>query len=558
MLRTLIVCLVSVLTSGAFAQPADVVVVNANVWTGDPARPAASSFAVRAGRFVAVDDGVDALIGAHTSIIDAGGARVLPGLIDAHVHLGGAAQVARAVDLRPATSRDDLLARLREWADQKAPDAWVFGTRWSAESWDDQTPPTAEEIDRAVAGRPAVLVRMDGHSNLASSAALALAGIDARGPADPPGGRIGRRADGAPTGELFEEAMGLVYTHAPRASDAVMQGLLERVMTHAASLGVTRVGSIDSRRVIERQLTPLAQSGLMPIHVAASVRRTGDNDMTRWRETLAWASPRRTLAGRLSIIGFKGYMDGSLGSRTAWMNAPFYDNPAHLHEENAGFPLALAADGSLKELVLEGAALGLQPIVHAIGDRANGTLLAWFEAIPEEQRRAVRPAVEHAQHLSLEDIPRFAGLGVIASMQPLHKADDGRYAQDRLGPSRVKTSYAFRDLIDSGALVALGSDWPVVDVNPFLGIWAAVASETTEGEAFLPEQAISVEEALVGYTRSAAYKLFAEDEAGAIEVGKSADFIVLDRDVLSASAEEIKGTRVVLTVVGGVVVHEAR
>lgn len=559
MLRTLIVCLVSALASVAFAQPADLIVVNAKVWTGDPENPTASAFAVRDGRIVAVTDGdLDSLSGPRMRVIDAKGARVLPGLIDAHVHLGSAAYSAAAVDLRGAASRDELLARVRAFAADKAADAWVYGTGWSAESWDDQRPPTAEEIDAAAGGRPAALNRMDGHSNVVSLAALELAGIDSDGPADPAGGKIGRLADGTPTGELFEEAMGLVYQHAPDISDGEMRRLLESVMLEAASVGVTRVGSIDSRRIIQKHLTPLAQTGRMSIYVAASVRQTESNDLERWYDTLEWASPRRELAERLTIVGFKGYMDGSLGSRTAWMTAPFYDNPEHLHDENAGFPLAMAADGSLRQMVLDGAAMGLQPIVHAIGDEANRVLLDWFAEIPAEQRADVRPAVEHAQHLTVDDIERFAELGVIASMQPLHKADDGRYARERLGPNRVRTSYAFRDLLDSGALVAFGSDWPVVDVNPFLGIWAAVASETTEGEAFLPEQAVSVEEALVCYTRNAAYKVFAEEDAGMIAVGKSADFILLDRDVLSVSVEELKDTRVLVTVVGGEVVHDAR
>ncbi len=491
MLRTLLVVVVAFVGSVALGQPVDLVVVNARVWTGDPGNPVASAFAVRDGLIVAVGDGeLDEFRSDGVRVIDAEGARVVPGLIDAHVHLGSAAYAKSGVDLRGAASRDELLERVREFAAGKAADAWVYGTGWSAESWDDQRPPTAEEIDAAAGGRPAALNRMDGHSNVVSLAALRLAGIDSDGPGDPAGGKIGRLADGTPTGELFEEAMGLVYEHAPDMTDAEMRGLLEKVMLEAASVGVTRVGSIDSRRLIEKQLVPLAQAGRMPIFVAASVRQSDSNDLGRWYETLEWASPRRELAERLTIVGFKGYMDGSLGSRTAWMFAPFYDNPEHLHEENAGFPLAMAADGSLRQMVLDGAAMGLQPIVHAIGDKANGVLLDWFAEIPGEQRADVRPAVEHAQHLAVEDIERFAELGVIASMQPLHKADDGRYAGDRLGADRVKTSYAFRDLIDSGARVAFGSDWPVVDVNPFLGMWAAVGSaETTEGERW-PAQAV--------------------------------------------------------------------
>ncbi len=558
MLRTLTACVVAFVASLASAQPADLIVVNAKVWTGDPDNPTASALAVRDGRFVAITDGdLDSITGPRMRVIDAKGARVLPGLIDAHVHLGGAAAEMVALDLRPATSKADLLERLRRFAETMEQNEWVLGARWTSDSWNDPTPPSAEEIDKAVGGRPASLGRMDGHQLLASTAALRIAGINADGPADPPGGRIGRRADGAPTGELFEEAMRLVRAHIPALTDAQMRRLLVDAANHAAKNGVTRVGTIDSHRTITRQLAPLARLNRLPIRVHATVSEQA-NDTALWKLTLGWAAPRREIADGLSLIGFKGYMDGTLGSRTAWMAEPFHDNPETLEPDNAGFPLSMAGDGSLKDHVLRGAALGAQPIVHAIGDKANHTLLDWFAEIPERDRRDVRPAIEHAQHLLAEDIPRFAELGVVASMQPLHKADDGRYAESRIGPARVQTSYAFRDLLDAGAVVAFGSDWPVVDVNPFLGIWAAVASRTTEGAGFLPEQAITIEEALTCYTRHAAYKLHAENEAGTIEVGKSADFILLDRDILSASDEELKDTRVLVTVVGGEVVFDGR
>jgi len=539
------------------AEPPDLFVRNAKIWTADPQRPEASWMAVRAGVIVAIGGETDMMpvLDDETAVIDAEGRRLLPGLIDTHVHLAGAASDMRHLDLRPATSRAHLLNMLREYAERFDADAWVVGTRWTAESWPDQHPPTADEIDEAVGGRKAVLIRMDGHSLLASRSALEYAGITKDGPADPPGGAIGRFEDGTPTGQIYEQAQGLVQRHVT-LPEVDHKKLLLRAVQEANRLGLTQVGAIESRSTIEN-LASLDRAGDLTLRVNATVSGGGDT-VSRWQPVLEWATENRHLSDRVRTIGFKGYMDGTLGSRTAWMMEPYEDNhmAADKSADNVGFPLAMAATGELAELIRLGASMDLQPAVHAIGDRSNHELLNWYESLPDAKRRELRPRIEHAQHLLPEDVARFVELGVVASMQPYHKADDGRYAEQRLGPKRIKSSYAFRSLLDTGAMLAFGSDWPVVSANPFLGIHAAVSAQTLDGKTFVPEQSITVEEALIAYTSTAAKALHSEDTTGMLRPGYAADFTILDRDVLQIPVSEIPEIEVLRTVVGGGTVYE--
>src|SRR5688500_6349979 len=538
------------------AGPADLILFNARIWTADPQRPQAQWLAARGGVILALGDGEAwrDLAAEDTRFVDAGGARVLPGLIDVHVHLSNAASDMRALDLRVAQSREHLLDLLRRHAATLAEGAWLVGTRWSSESWPDQRPPNADEIDEATGGRPAVLIRMDGHSLIASRSALEAAGINKDGPSDPAGGTIGRDESGQPTGGVYEQAMDLVEAHIVQPK-ADMRQLLERAVLEANRSGITGVGAIEGRSATEALIT-LDDAGNLPLRTYIALSGGGDT-VASWRPLLEWGRANANPSEHVRVIGFKGYMDGSLGSRTAWMMQPYEDNHMATDKaaDNAGYPLAMAASGELEDLIHEGALMGLQPIVHAIGDRANKTLLDWYAGLSEEQRRTLRPRVEHTQHLLPEDVARFGQLGVIASMQPDHKADDGRYAEQRLGPERIKSSYAFRGLRDSGATLAFGSDWPVVTVTPFMGIHAAVTAKTLDGKTFVPEQSISVEEALVAYTRGAAAALMAE-RAGVLKPGNFADFILLDRDVLSVEPEQIAQIKVIRTFMNGQVIHQ--
>lgn len=535
--------------AGATAQPADLIVHNARIWTGESSQAQAQAFAVRDGRFIRVgaDDDVQGLIGPETTVVDGEGRRILPGITDTHVHLQNGAVSLGRLDLRPAASREDMLRLIREHAMTLPPDEWVLGRGWSAESWPDPTPPTPEEIDDAAGGRPAILVRMDGHSLIAGAEAIRRAGVTEDGPPDPPGGKIGRAPDGALTGAFYEQAMGLVTAQAPRMSDERLRGLFKEAIRHLNRNGITQVGAIDTKEFIESHVRPLDEAGELTLRVGVSISGGGD-DLESWKPLLEWADKTRTISDRLRILGFKGYMDGSLGSRTAWMLDPFLDDP-HDHD-NTGFPLAMAENGTLPELIKLAGSMNLQPAVHAIGDRANKTLLDWYQFMGPN-RWMIRPRVEHAQHLAPEDIPRFVRMTVIPSMQPYHKADDGRYAEERLGTERIRTSYAFRALYDSGAALAFGSDWPVVSCNPFLGVHAAVTAKTTTGGTFVPEQSLSVEEALTCYTVHGAWALHTPGDTGTIQPDRFADFIVLDRDILNIPAGDIADVAVRETWVGG-------
>ena len=551
---------------------ADLVVTNARIWTADSDKPEASLLVIRDGRFVGVFTAeeatrVDIAIDEHTLQVDAQGRRILPGLIDTHVHLQGAASDMQYLDLRPAASKEELLEMVREYAANFATDAWVIGTRWSAESWPTQQPPTADEIDEASDGRKTVLIRMDGHSLVASRSALEYADITKDGPVDPEGGNIGRAADGNPTGQIYEQAQWLVSKHIV-LPDVDNRKLLQQAIAHANAHGITQVGAIEGVKTIRELIAMDSQSDTnddsgsaqpLTLRIDATIRDGGDS-VREWMDALEFARENPHPSPNVSILGFKGFMDGTLGSRTAWMMQPYEDNDmaADKADDNAGYPLAMAATGELAELIKVGSNMGLQPAVHAIGDRSNHELLNWYEAIPAEDRKTLRPRVEHAQHLLPPDIARFAVLDVIPSMQPYHKADDGRYAEQRLGDERIKTSYAFRDLLNSGATLAFGSDWPVVSVSPFLGIHAAVTGRTLDDDIFAPQQSITVEEALLCYTRNAAFALHSEDETGMIREGFAANFVVLYRDILQVDPEDIPTLQVVQTFVNGVRVFSQR
>ncbi|MGD9692444.1 MAG: amidohydrolase [Phycisphaerales bacterium] len=540
---------------GQEVELAELVVVNANVWTGDAEHARAEALAVSGGRFVFVGDeaGARAYVGEGTRVVDAGGRRVVPGMVDAHTHPVNAGLQRRAVDLRGAKSRAELLGMVRAEAGRKKEGEWVLGAGWSSEGWEDARRPSAEELEEAGGGRPVLLRRMDGHMLVASVGALERAGITRDGPADPAGGKIGRREGGAPTGEVFDEAMGMVEGLVPDVSAEETRALVREALREANSYGVTALGAIETERGLEDVLGAMDRAGELTVRVRGTVWSDAGT-VEEWREVLEWTRAHRVLSGNVRLIGFKGYMDGSLGSRTAWMFEPYLDDAGDAH--NCGMALAMAGNGDLKTVIEMGARMGLQPAVHAIGDRANATLLNWYEGLGEATRLRVRARVEHAQHTRAEDVARFAGLHVVASVQPLHKADDGRYAERRIGAERCATSYAFREMLDSGAVVAFGSDWPVVSVSPWEGVWAAVSARTLDGKEFVKEQRVGVEEALRAYTSSAAWALHSEGEFGVIREGMGADFAVLDRDVLEVGAEEIRGTRAVLTVMEGRVVWE--
>lgn len=543
-----------VFAADAPAQSAHVVVRKARIWTGDADRPAATALAVRDGKFIAVgdEDAVKPLIGDQTRVIDAGGRRVVPGLTDSHTHIISAGVQQTRVQLRDVEDRAEFIAAVQAYAATLPPDAWVLGGRWSTESWPDATPPTREWIDAATGGRPALLSRMDGHQALANSAALSLAGIDETGPPDPVGGKIDRRPEtNEPTGILRDTAMGLVQKHIPPTSRTDQLAALTAAMREANRRGITMVHDMSEASDLAIFAAAHQENALtLRICVFVSV---GD-----WSGNLSNVEQFPINDDTLRIAGFKGYMDGSLGSRTAYMREPYADKTSDA-DDARGLLLPLAAkEGELLRQCLAIDAAGLRPAVHAIGDEAVHRLLDAYEDVTKRNGPGDRrPRVEHAQHLLPSDIARFGKLGVVASMQPFHKTDDGRYAEDAIGAERCRSSYAFRDLLDAGAPLAFGSDWPVVTVNPFAGIKAAVTGKTLDGKEWMTHQNITVEEALRAYTAGPAWAARMEDRLGRIRPGFLADFVILEQDPFDVPPDRLDEISVQTTVVNGRVVFEA-
>ncbi len=508
------------------------VVINALVWTADPDRAEATAFLVVDGRFAYVGDeaGARSRASADAATIDARGRRVLPGLIDSHLHLiDGGLQLSR-INLRDVPDRRAFVRTVARHAAVLPKGQWMQGGRWSTESWRDPTPPRKEWIDDAASSHPVLLSRMDGHAALANSVALAIAGIDRSGPADPPGGVIERDDEtGEPTGILKDAAISLVRRHIPPLSDAELDTGLAAAMKHANAHGITSVHTMSSYSHLAA-FDRARENGTLTLRIRHYI---SEDD---WRAYLDRAKTHEGNAW-VRVAGFKGYADGSLGSRTAYMKEPYADNPADKSDWR-GLLIDRGKNVSLVTLYADVMHAGFAPAIHAIGDEAvsqelarladaNAVLLHGSRLRPP---KSVRPRIEHAQHLLPSEIPRFAQSGVVASMQPLHKADDARYAEKAIGPERCKSSYAFRSLIDAGATVAFGSDWPVVSIDPFLGVRAAVTGLSLDRRLFVPEQNITVAEALTCYTRNAAFAANDEHELGMIREGYWADFVVLDFD----------------------------
>ena len=507
--------LVACLGSAPSETPADLVVENARIWS-DGRVGFADFAAVADGRFIHVGAPLEELIGPGTRRVDAGGRVVLPGLIDSHLHmLSGGLSLSR-LQLRDAADKAELIERVAVWARDLEPREWILGRNWSTESWEVQTQPTRAWVDHVSGDHPLFLERMDGHSALANSNALRLAGITSLGPPDPVGGVIDRDpVTGEPTGILRESAMGLVARHIPPPTLEQKVRALRRAAREALRAGITAVGDIPALD----DLPAYAELAATPPPLRFFLYPEADDWAAATSEVRAFAAR----PGWVEVRGFKGFMDGSLGSRTAYMREPFLENEPG-RPQWRGLLTEAVREGRLARYIAAARAAGLQPIVHAIGDEANHLLLEMLAAAAVDRGRS-----EHAQHLLPQDIPRFGRLGVIASMQPYHKADDGRYAERYIGSDRSRSSYAFKSLLDAGAVVAFGSDWPVVTLNPFLGVEAAVMGRTLDGKLWQTHQNITVAEALRCYTSRAAYAIFAEDELGRIAPGYRADFVVLNR-----------------------------
>ncbi|HXG66930.1 MAG TPA: amidohydrolase [Blastocatellia bacterium] len=529
---------------------ADLVLVNGRIWTGDKAKPWAEAVASRGERIIAVgaNDEVRKLVNSATRVIDLKGRLALPGFIDDHTHFIDGGFHLLSVELRDAATPQEFAERIKKHAEKLPAGRWIIGGDWDHERWPGGPLPTKELIDRYTPNNPVFVSRLDGHMALANSVALRMAKIT-KDTKDPEGGTIVRDPKtGEPTGVLKDAAMGLVYPHIPDPTDAEYDEALKASLNLAARVGVTSIQDITSWREYE-VYKRFRDSGRLTVRVYA---RT---PMSQWKRQAEVV--RREGAGDhwLRLGGLKAFMDGSLGSTTALFFEPFTDAP-----ETSGLMMDdNIPEGKLKQNIKDADKAGLQCSIHAIGDKANKMLLDYFEEVAKENGpRDRRFRIEHAQHLAPADIPRFARLGVIPSMQPYHAIDDGRWAEKRIGPQRIKTTYAFRSLLDAGATLAFGSDWYVAPLSPFLGIHAAVTRATIDGKnprGWVPEQKITIEEAVRAYTASCAYAEFAERDKGTLEVGKLADIVVLSQDIFRINPDDIQKTEIAHTIVGGRVVY---
>jgi predicted amidohydrolase YtcJ len=494
------------------------------------------------GRVKQLTDMVDIAYPKGTTFVDGGGKWLLPGLTDAHGHVLGLGELKLQADLRGTTSIDDAIARIRNHMAANPSSQWVIGHGWNQVLWKEKRFPTARELDAVVADRPAIMTRVDGHANWLNTAALKVAGITASTP-DPQGGQIVRDASGQATGVLVDTAQALIEKRIPPATDAEVKQQLLAAMNEVASLGMTGVhdAGIDARTW--NLYRDLGAHGQLPIRIYAMLRDSPED------RKLMQSGPRMPeFDDRLQMRAVKALADGALGSRGAALMQDYSDQAHHRG-------LLMYTREQMQELATLTASKGWQLNVHAIGDAGNRLVLDTFETmLTKEQRHALRPRIEHAQVIALDDIKRFARLEVIASIQPTHATSDMNMAEDRLGPKRIQGAYAWRKLIDAGVRLAGGSDFPVELPNPFFGLYAAVTRQDRDGRppgGWYPQEKLTREEALRLFTTDAAYAAHMEHATGSLEPGMWADFIVVDRDYYKIPESEIDDIKVIATYVGG-------
>ena len=539
------------LRAQAPAPKADLVLVNAHVYTVDDSRPHASAFAVRNGLVVFVGSDREAryLAGPRTRIVDAGGKTVIPGMVDAHAHLLGLGTSLRNVQLAGSKTYEEVIARVVERAKTAKPGEWILGRGWDQNLWPDKKFPTQEALTRAVPDHPVVLTRIDGHAVLANEMALKAARVTAS-TRDPEGGRIERTSDNSPAGVFVDNAMSLVRRAIPDETRAETRDEILAAIAEANKWGLIGIHDAGaSQRTIDIY-EQLAREGRYNLRNYVMV--SGDSADVRHYFAVG---PRSALyGGKIWVRSIKLYADGALGSRGAALLAPYSDDHA-----NSG--LLVTPPSEIQRIATAALRRGFQVGVHAIGDRGNRVVLdAYDAALKAVPRSDHRFRVEHAQVVSLQDIPRFAQMGVIPSMQASHQTSDMRWAETRVGPERIKGAYAWRSLLNTGVVIPNGSDFPVEEVNPLISFHSAVSRQDASGwppGGWYPDQIMTREEALRAMTIWPAYAGFQEKTMGSISPGKYADFVILDRDIMTVPASDILKTKVISTWIGGKSVYDA-
>ena len=544
---------------GAAPQaPADLVLTNGKVVTVDVQRPEARAVAVRGGRIVAVgtEKEIKAFIGSSTTVVDLKGALAVPGIIDSHGHFMGLGESKMILDLTKARSWDEIVAMVREAAQKAKPGEWIQGRGWHQDKWDKVPQPNVDglpyhdALSQAAPANPVLLEHASGHSSLANAKAMEVSGITAKTP-DPKGGQIIRDAKGNPIGAFLENAQGLIRVREPKLSPeealARERHRAELAAAECLRLGVTTFHDAGaSFRTIDLY-KKMAEEGTLGVRLYVMI---GEGN----RALAAKGAAYRMIGAadnHLTVRSVKRFMDGALGSHGAWLLEPYTDLPGSMG-------LNTDPPGDIKETAKFSIENGFQLCIHAIGDRANREVLNIYEEalIAHPDKTGVRWRIEHAQHLAAADIPRFGRLSVIASMQAVHCTSDGPWVLKRLGEKRSEEgAYVWRKLIDSGAVIANGTDVPVEPVDPMPGFYAAVTRRMKDGTAFFPAQRMTREEALRAYTLNGAYAAFEEGLKGSITPGKLADITVLSRDIMTCPEEEIRSAEVLYTIVGGKILY---
>jgi len=528
------------------------ILTNSRIWTADPGRPWAEALAIRGDRILAVGREADVRgrVGPNPEILDLRGGLVLPGFIDSHTHFLEGGFSLLNLQLRDARSREEFAERVAAKARSLDKGRWITNGDWDETLFTPVELPRREWIDPATPDNPVFINRFDGHMGLANSLALRLAGITRETPC-PEGGEIPMdEGTGEPTGILKDAAIALVTGRIPERSFPEKLEAAEAALGQAVRFGLTSVTDMADASAFE-VYQELLRRGRLTCRLSVYIPIDDVELLSRLRIKTPFGPDL------LKLAGLKGFVDGSLGSRTALFFEPYADDPA----ATGILSRQMVPEGIMERRLAEADRAGLQAAIHAIGDKANSLLLDIFERVFKEGGpRDRRWRIEHAQHLRPSDIARFGRLGVIASVQPSHAADDGRWAERRIGAERCRTTYAFRSLSEAGATLALGSDWTVGPLDPLTGIFAAVTRRTIDGRnpgGWHPEQAISLEDAVRGYTLNGAYAGFADKERGSIEPGKLADLVVLDRDIMTLGPDSLPEARCSMTIVGGRIVFAA-